>query len=137
MTRTKPCTHRNRESEASLEKVCNQSCYSGYLDQLAGSLLLSAAVRRHEHLASEHEAVVSQGQQLKAQNARLAEQVLALTSQLNTEKIKCEQQLRAARSHAQRLSDVHNHRDYLEQQVCELSLLPFEVHYLFQFRVTF
>ena len=81
----------------------------------------SAAVRRHEQLASEHEAVLSQSQQLQSQNARLAEQVLALSGQLNTEKVKCEQQLRAARGKAHRCSELQHHQEQLEQQASKQS----------------
>ncbi len=76
-----------------------------------------AAVRRHEQLASEHQAAVSQEQQLRAQNASLADQVLSQSSQLNTEKVKYEQQLRATRSNAQKCMELDRLRQHLEQQV--------------------
>ncbi|DBA96781.1 TPA: hypothetical protein ACH3X3_012950 [Trebouxia sp. C0006] len=81
---------------------------------------LGEAVRRHEQLASEHQATVSQGQQLRAQAASLAEQLLSLSSQLNTEKVKCEQQLRAARNNARRCLELDQQREHLEQQVKQL-----------------
>ena len=85
------------------------------------------AVRRHEQLAGEHQAAVSEAQQLRSQNASLVDQVLSLTSQLNTEKVKCEQQLRAVRIRSKRCSDLEQHQQYLEQQVhsChELTIKP-------------
>ena len=78
---------------------------------------MTAAVRRHEQLAGEHQATVSQVQQLRAQNMSLAEQVLTLTSHLNTEKVKYEQQLRAARNHARKFLELQQHKEHLEQQV--------------------
>lgn len=78
---------------------------------------MHAAVRRHEQLAGEHQAIVSQSQQLKAQNASLVDQVFALTSQINTEKVKHEQQLRVVKMKSKRCSEFEQHQQYLEQQV--------------------
>ncbi|KAL3138626.1 hypothetical protein ABBQ32_006388 [Trebouxia sp. C0010 RCD-2024] len=79
-----------------------------------------AAVRRHEQLAAEHQATVSEAQQLRTQNASLVDQVLSLTSQLNTEKVRCEQQLRAVRSKSKKASDLEQQQQFLEQQVQHL-----------------
>ena len=76
-----------------------------------------AAVRRHEQLAGEHQAILSQSQQLKAQNVSLVDQALALTSQINTEKVKTEQQLRLVKIKSKRCSELEQHQQYLEQQV--------------------
>ena len=75
------------------------------------------AVRRHEQLAGEHEATVSEAQQLRSQSASLVDQVLSLTSQLNTEKVRCEQQLRTVRIKSKRCSDLEQYQQYLEEQV--------------------
>ena len=86
-----------------------------------------AAVRRHEKLAGEHEATVSEAQQLRSQNASLVDQVLSLTSQLNTEKVRCEQQIRTVRINSQRCSDLEQHQEHLEQQVRMLASRLFTI----------
>ena len=84
---------------------------------------MTAAVRRHEQLEAENQATVSQSQQLRAQNASLADQLLSLSNQLNTEKVKYEQQLRAARTTSWRLAESSHHQEHLQHQV-NLCLLP-------------
>lgn len=123
--RTKHCSQQGIGSRASLPKVWKTaarvvSCTYTPKDKPC-TTRSCAAVRRHEQLAGEHQATSSEAQQLRSQNASLIDQVLSLTSQLNTEKVKCEQQLRTVRIKSKRCSDLEQHQQYLEQQVYVLS----------------
>lgn len=76
-----------------------------------------AAMRRNEALVHEKHALEDHRRQLSVQNASLAEQAQVLRNHLNTEKVKFEQQQRAAHKGATRSAQAEQHQAGLEHQV--------------------
>lgn len=78
---------------------------------------MCAAVRRNELLVDDKHELEQHRRQLSIQNASLAEQAQVLRNYLNTEKVKFEQQLRAAHKGASRSVEAEQLQSGLEQQV--------------------
>ena len=82
-----------------------------------------AAVHRNEALTLEKRALEDHRRQLSIQNASLAEQAQVLRNHLNTEKVKHEQQQRAAHKGATRNAQAEQHQAGLEHQVSQISTI--------------
>lgn len=74
-------------------------------------------MRRNEALKHDKHELEQHRRQLSIQNASLAEQAQVLRNYLNTEKVKFEQQLRAANKGATQSAEAEQQQAGLEQQV--------------------
>ena len=92
-------------------------------------------MRRNEALGLEKRALEDHRRQLSIQNASLAEQAQVLRNHLNTEKVKHEQQQRAAHKGATRNAQAEQHQAGLEHQVSQISTISTLIAYFRQSQV--